>query len=186
MADKLLARIKPGKKGYTVKRYMFENTLYVATRGWYEVSPATADKLRKLHQDDTDTDSPKIFQVATREEAVQIEEQEAEQQERATAARPNRVPSSSGAMTARQRERGGDLATSDLPANQKEEPMLDPDPEGEELAQQPDEQEGIAPIGRVTEDESKPRRRTVVTSPSTAATTPAMPAVVVPSKTSKK
>jgi hypothetical protein len=164
--DKRLARIRPGKKGFKVKRYMYKGTLYVATKGWYEVGPGVAEELRKLHQDEMDSDSPLLFDVVTREEALKIEQEETEQAHRAPATRPNRSTTVGGrAMTQRQKE-SGDLKTSDLPGHQQEDPpMLDPDPDGHELTG-PDEQDGIAPIGRVTDhekghdEETQPRRRT--------------------------
>lgn len=163
MADTMLARIRPGKKGFKVKRYMYGGTLYVAEKGWYEVGPAVAERLTKLHQDDQDPDSPLLFDVCTREEALRLEEEEREREERekkASVSRPNRVSSPSRAITERQRTRqgGGDLSSGDLPQNQKDEPMLDPDPDGEEVEKTPDEGEGVVPVGRVEGDAKEPAR----------------------------
>jgi hypothetical protein len=171
---------------------MYEGTLYVATRGWYEVGDETARKLEKLHADDNDPDSPRLFDVATREEAQRMEEEEAERIERASAAKPNKRAAVAGRVEGGYRgmalpisrptepgTSGGDLASHELTGTAKTIAMLDPDPDGAEL--DPDgsgdpENEGIANVGRVFEHQPSGdkggRRRTSATTPVQTDTSP--------------
>lgn len=59
------ARLKPisARKGTTVKTYIFGGVRFLAERGWYEVSDDLADRLRELHQEHGDEDSPYLFDV---------------------------------------------------------------------------------------------------------------------------
>lgn len=150
-----LVRIRPGRKGFKVKRYMYRGTRYDAERGWYRVGLALAMELEKFHQDHYDDESPKLFQVCTDEEAATIDEAESKKAEKAPATRPHQV---AAVRTRRERARAGAVTTADLPANQNDDEdleeeaveMLDPDPEGAELADAPDEAEGVAHVGRVS------------------------------------
>lgn len=73
-----LARLKPlnERKGYKVNVYMTDGARFIVERGWYEVSDELAAKLRELHQDHYDPESPELFDVCTREEAMRLEESE--------------------------------------------------------------------------------------------------------------
>lgn len=150
--ETMLVRIRPVRKAKApkVQRYMFEGQRYDADRGWYEVSKRTAEKLKKLNQDHYDPDSPPVFDVCTKDEAVQVEEREARAAERATAVRPNVTN-----RAARRQQRGaagtaGAFTTRDLDrvrkAREEDAEMLDPDPDGLEL----EEDEGVETnIGRL-------------------------------------
>lgn len=136
--ETMLVRIRPVRKAKAprVRRYMFEGQRYDADRGWYEVSARTAKKLKKLNQDHYDPESPPIFDVASKEDAVKLEEQEARAAERATAKRPNITDR----RIARRQQRNpgtGALTTRDIErqrqARHEDAEMLDPDPDGEEL-----------------------------------------------------
>jgi hypothetical protein len=128
--NQMLVRIRPVRKAKAprVRRYMFENQRYDADRGWYAVSARTAEKMRKLNQDHYDPDSPPVFDVATREEAMKIEENEAKRAERATAVRPN-VLNAREQRRAERRGAGGAFTTRDIHrvAAAKHEDAYDPD-----------------------------------------------------------
>lgn len=90
----LLARLKPYnvRKGHTTRIYSIDGTRFYEERGWYEVSDDLGDKLRDLHQDHYDLDSPDLFDVCTQEEAEELERREAKQVEvKSTARRPVNV-----------------------------------------------------------------------------------------------
>lgn len=159
MAETRLVRIRPSKKGFTVKRYTYKSTIYDAERGWYEVPLHLANELEKLHQDHYDEDSPMLFDVVTRDKAVQIEESEKEALERAPATNPNQVEGRRKTIVTRDgmERTSGDLTTADLPANQpREGAMLDPDPEGLAVAEASDTGEGVVAVGKVSDEESNP------------------------------
>jgi hypothetical protein len=159
----MLVRIKPDKRGvFRIKRYMFEGSLYLAAKGWYLVNPETAELLKELRHNDLDSDSQKLFDVCTRDEATKLEEDEAEQVERATAGRPHRM----NAVENRKRidanglptnAGGGNIGIADLdPKNRTDDgQMIDPDPEGTELRMQAETQQGVVPVGRVSEREAR-------------------------------
>lgn len=161
--DDMLVRIKPDKRGvFRIKRYMFEGSLYLASKGWYLVNPETAELLKDLRHNDLDSDSQKLFDVCTRDEAMQLEADEAEQVERATAGRPHRM----NAVENRKRidanglptnAGGGNIGIADLdPKNRTDDgQMIDPDPEGTELRMQAETKDGVVPMGRVTDRTSR-------------------------------
>jgi hypothetical protein len=159
----LLARLKPynEKKRHLTRVYMIDGARFFSERGWYEVSDALGEKLKVLHQDYHDDDSPMLFDVCTPEQAEKIDEKESAVVEtKASARRPaqaeirRRVQSLTNAES-------GDMTSDDVktpkaeqpmldPEEGKEQPpMLDPDPEGKELSED-DEDEGRAvAVGRV-------------------------------------
>lgn len=73
-----LARLKPlnERKGHKVKLYMIAGLRFYVERGWYEVSDEIAEKLRGLHQDHYDLESPLLFDVVTPAEAETMERSE--------------------------------------------------------------------------------------------------------------
>ena len=75
----MLIRVKPynKKRGCLVQRYTCKGTRYEARLGWYEVDDATAKYLATVHQIDGDVDSPKVFDVMSKEEAIKMEKVEA-------------------------------------------------------------------------------------------------------------
>jgi hypothetical protein len=158
----MLARLRPGKKGFPVLRHMYKGSLYEARKGWYEVTPVMARKLEKLHVDPRDEESPLMFNVATVEEAQEIDANERKKVERATPERPNRQTT----VTKQGRQRGV-VTTRDLPqdepddedeveAESDEPAMLDPDPDGDELKEPEAVEEGLVPVGRVAAPTPKP------------------------------
>lgn len=76
----LLARLKPfsERKGYLTRIYSIDGYRFYAERGWYEVSDALGEKLKELHQQHYDEESPYLFDVATEEDATKIDEKESE------------------------------------------------------------------------------------------------------------
>lgn len=127
----LLARLKPynEKKNQLTRTYMIDGARFYEDRGWYEVDDALGEKLRDLHQDHYDEDSPFLFDVATPEEAERLEQKEAKQQAeqlRATSRNPallgegrRRVQAQNAAKLSNQGEPGGggDLTTAEFSAN---------------------------------------------------------------------
>jgi hypothetical protein len=145
-----LARLKPlnERKGYKVRVYMFEGARFMVERGWYEVPDDLAVKLRLLHQEHYDLDSPMLFDVCTPEEAERLEESERRvaHTERATVSRPASVQR---ATTTTTESSGGDLTSADLkqPAT-----MIDPADEDDEV-----EDEGrVTEVGKVTRPSAAP------------------------------
>ena len=72
-------RIKPfnPKKGYKVRTYTYGGTKYVEEQGWYQVADdKLAAELRELTQAAYDGESPPLFDVCTRDEALAIEKRE--------------------------------------------------------------------------------------------------------------
>jgi len=163
MANTRHVRIRPGRKGFKVKRYCYKGTIYDAVRGWYRVPQHLAEELAELHQDEYDEESPMLFDVVTQERAAEIDENEKAAVERATAAAPNQVEPGRRrtvvTRAGRERVGSGDLTTADLPENQEREgAMLDPDPDGEELEATSEHGEGVVPVGRVTLDDPPPQQ----------------------------
>lgn len=162
----LLARLKPynERKGHLTRTYMIDGARFFVDRGWYQVSEDLGAKLRTLHQDHYDEDSPLLFDVCTPAEAEKLERAEQKQvEEKATPRRPAQVVTrSSRAQVASATASGnesGDLTSADLKSPPA---MLDPDPDGKEL-EEPDADEGRAvEVGRVSGGRTqppKPRRR---------------------------
>lgn len=160
----LLARLKPynEKKRHLTRVYTIEGARFFGERGWYEVSDALAEKLKVLHQDYHDDDSPMLFDVCTPEQAEKIEEKESEVVEtKASARRPAQAEIRQRVQRLTNPSESGDMTSDDVktpkaaePVNAepegKEQQMLDPDPEGKELSED-DEDEGRAvAVGRVS------------------------------------
>lgn len=106
-----LVRLKPfnEKKGYLVRVYMIEGIRFHEERGWYEVPDDLAEKLRELHQDHYDEDSPLLFDVCTPKQAEKLDAKAAEVEEvKASARKPAQVARS------RSLESGGDMSTADI------------------------------------------------------------------------
>lgn len=179
----LLARLKPynERKGHLTRTYMIDGSRFFVDRGWYEVPDALGEKLRELHQDHHNEDSPYLFDVGTQAEAEKIEQKEVEAETKATARRPATVtgarrvapPSPWPSIPSSNSETQGDITTADIaakptgstavtpPVEESAHPdLLDPAPEGEDL----EADDGrIREVGRVGFDESskspKERRR---------------------------
>jgi len=141
----MLVRLKPinERKGFVVRTYMVEGARFYVDRGWYEVDDSLADKLSNLHQNYDDPDSPPLFDVLSRSAAEALEQQEIDREAnaRASASRPatpagsRRVSTPGRARTGRA-EGEGDLTSADVTGRR---PLLDPDPDGEELVNENDE-----------------------------------------------
>jgi hypothetical protein len=89
----MLVRIKPidRKAGHTTSRYMIRKQRFFENQGWYRVPIAFAEVLKKKHVNG-DVRLPKIFDVCTRDEALELERREKaakEKQERASASKPH-------------------------------------------------------------------------------------------------
>ena len=105
-----LIRLKPfdAKKGHVIRRYTAFQTTFEEHKGWYRVSDHVAAYLATVHQMADDEDSPRAFDVCTKEEAERIDAAEKKKaEERARAAEPN-------VATARDVSALGDLTTADL------------------------------------------------------------------------
>lgn len=137
----LLARLKPlnERKGHRVRIYMYEGARFYVDRGWYEVDEALAEKLRDLHQDYDDPDSPDLFDVCTREEAERLEQAEIDREasERASVARPAKVVNVRQTLGRRvpiekDPYEGNDLTSAEVRAGGGSKPqqeMIDPEPD---------------------------------------------------------
>jgi len=183
MADTMLVRLKQPlnpKKGIKVQRYMFEGIRFEAEAGWYEVSMDLANKLKDLHQEHYDEDSPKLFDVTTADGAVRIEEADvarAEAQKRAAASKPHKVGHPIPRGSVRKPKSSTTMTTDDLdhpkpPGETEDDPeedleedlghetdsvepkMIDPAPEGEDAAGEPDGR--VHSVGRVTSAGNNP------------------------------
>ena len=150
-----LARLKPynEKRGHVVRIYMIAGLRFDVDRGWYEVDDALAEELSKLTQNYDDPESPELFDVVTKEKAEQMEQAEADAEERAkaTARRPASPSAGRPSRSSRTSDERGDLSSSDVATATTEPPaMLDPDPDGEELAESAPESERVVEVGRVS------------------------------------
>lgn len=159
----LLARLKPynPKKRHLVRCYMIDGVRFYEERGWYEVSDSLADKLRDLHQDHYDLDSPLLFDIMTPEQAEQLEQAELDREAnaKATARRPATPVNTRPQRAARVAEETGDLTSAEVVGKPAVPAMIDPDPEGEELLENEDEGR-IVEVGRVVKKEpDAPRTR---------------------------
>lgn len=132
----LLARLKPynEKRNQLTRTYMIDGARFYVDRGWYEVPDALGEKLRDLHQDHYDPDSPFLFDVGTPEEAQAIEDRETRQAEealRATARNPailgegrrrsTAIAAANAQKLSNQGEpgRGGDVTTAEFSGGQR-------------------------------------------------------------------
>lgn len=149
----LLARLKPYnvKKGHLTRIYMIDSARFYEERGWYEVPDDLGEKLRGLHQDHYDEDSPDLFDVCTPEQAEALEARELKAVEvKATAKKALKIPSTRFQDRVRElttpRDESGDLTSDELkptPAT-----MIDPADDDDD---KPDEDEGRAvEVGRVS------------------------------------
>lgn len=153
----LLARLKPYnvKKGHLTRIYMIDGARFYEERGWYEVPDGLGEKLRELHQDHYDEDSPELFDVCTPEQAEALEQREAKAIEvKATAKKALKISDSTlrervRALTTRERSpenESGDLTSAELKPTPA---MIDPVDDDDDA--KPDEDEGRAvEVGRVT------------------------------------
>lgn len=148
--EELLVRLKPlhERKGHKLQVYMYEGMRFQVERGWYRVARSLAEKLRALHQEHYDDESPLAFDVCTEEEALKLEEKERREavNQRATvsqAANAQRVSPRLGEGG------GGDMTTSDLkPASTD---MLDGADEDDDDTSDPEDGR-LQEVGRVSQD----------------------------------
>jgi hypothetical protein len=123
----LLARLKPynERKGHLTRTYMIDGSRFFVDRGWYEVPDALGEKLRDLHQDHHNEDSPFLFDVGTQAEAERLEQREVEAETKATARRPATAsggrravaqPSPWPSIPSSNSETQGDITTADIAA----------------------------------------------------------------------
>lgn len=169
-----LVRLKPfdPKRGFVVRRYIFEHKRYEVESGWYEVDDATGAKLKLLLQNEDDLSSKDLFDVCEPGEARALEERERVAAERAaqraSAARPHRTDAPArAAMTTRdlvRSSRAGDA----LPETDRKmiDPVEDDEEEAEAAAAAEREAAGAAPkdreagrlasIGAVNDEDTRP------------------------------
>jgi len=77
-------RLKPyqPKKGFTTKTYTFRGHRFEESKGWSQVNDdALVAELRELHQKPYDDQSPALFDVCTKEEALALERSERRKKE---------------------------------------------------------------------------------------------------------
>lgn len=162
----LLARLKPfnERKGHLTRTYMVEGARFFVDRGWYEVTNDFGSKLKLLHQDHYDLDSPLLFDVCTAKEAEELEENERKVVEvKATPRQPAKALTrgETNKLQARVREltspESGDLTSADVTTPPA---MLDPDPEGKELDDSVAEEGRAVEVGRVAKSSPPPKQRT--------------------------
>jgi hypothetical protein len=151
----LLARLKPYnvKKGHLTRIYMIDGARFYEDRGWYEVPDDLGEKLRVLHQDHYDDDSPDLFDVCTADEAEALEARELKAVEvKATAKKALKISDSTlrervRALTSREPDESGDLTSAELkPAPAA---MIDPADDDDDKAADEDEGRAVE-VGRVT------------------------------------
>lgn len=89
----MLARVKPYNKrrGQLVRRITIGHVRYDESRGWYAVSNDVAERLRDVRVNNSDLESPLVFDVATRSEAEALMEQERMAREKASPSNPNKI-----------------------------------------------------------------------------------------------
>lgn len=88
-----LVRIKPynAKAGHKILSYTYAGVKYLENRGWYRLEDdSLADELAELKAGDGRYD-PEVFDVMSEEEAVELEQEETFQKEKAKAAQANEV-----------------------------------------------------------------------------------------------
>lgn len=91
-ADVMLVRIKPfnKNKGNLCRRYTYRGTKFEVDRGWYEIPAWVAEEMKDLRHP---SNGNKIFDVATYEGAVEIDEEEAAEEVARPADKPNKPAS---------------------------------------------------------------------------------------------
>jgi hypothetical protein len=150
----MLARLKPynPKKGHLTRIYMFDGNRFYEERGWYEVPDDLAEKLRGLHQEHYDEDSPDLFDVCTPEEAEALERRDAKALEvKSTPRAPaNIIGERVRALNSRREtSESGDLTSDDV--KQTPPKMVDPAEDEADAEADTDEDEGRAiEVGRVS------------------------------------
>lgn len=91
-------RLKPydRKRGHVLRTYCIYGVRFLEKRGWYEVPKSLAKKLETIPQRPTDENSPRAFDVKTKEEAeiVDVKAQETPVRREAKDANPVRVQAS--------------------------------------------------------------------------------------------
>lgn len=147
-----LVRLKPVQpnKGITVQRYSFRGALYDGKHGWYRITDVNlVRELQRLTQKEHDPESPKLFDVATEEEAAEIDRRE--RTTRGSAAMPTRAPGRSMASGERARPRRNVTSTADLREEDEEDPPPAPKPPRSRAAEpEPEEDE----VGKMDDDDS--------------------------------
>lgn len=88
-----LARIHPlnPATGHTLRRYSVSGSnypIFEIDKGWYEVSNAMADRLKKILTNPRNPYSPPVFQIMTHEQAAALDEVEGDRVATATAPVP--------------------------------------------------------------------------------------------------
>lgn len=162
--EELLVRLKPlnERKGHNLKVYMVEGARFNVERGWYRVPADFGERLRDVHQDHYDEESPFAFDVCTEEQARKLEEKERRElmNERATVSQPSTVQRVSPRKHDVVRG-GGDMTTADLnPVDDDEPAMIDGADEDDEDV---DEDDGrLTEVGKVA---SSGGRRPTTTRP---------------------
>ena len=152
----MLVRLKPlnPRRGVFCRRYMFRGFRFDVTLGWYEVSDDLAAELKNLTQHDSDPEGVRLFDVMTREEAKAEDEKERVKTPGKSSAD---APRAVDIAQARRRDR---VVVEEAKEGESL-PMLDPDPDGSELADEPNTPEDVKLVGLITTDDvkSKPRSR---------------------------
>ena len=128
----LLARLKPfnERKGHLARTYTIDGNRFFVERGWYEVPDDLGLKLRDLHQDHYNPDSPFLFDVCTPSQAQALDDKEnAVVETKASARRPARIERSRSGerlpINNAGEGEGGDTTTGDVARR--------PQPSGERL-----------------------------------------------------
>jgi hypothetical protein len=171
-----LVRLRPrsGKKNAArfPLRYTINGIRFEAERGWYRLTDlAFAAKLKALRLHEEDPDSPRIFDVCTEEEALALQAKEKRSQTRRDVedadaisakdvapvkgrrARAVTAADATGKADPEPEEGGGD----DEDLADGEPAMIDPDPDGEDLAEGGDDQEGVEAVGKLDDEPEEPK-----------------------------
>lgn len=156
----MFVRLKPynPRKGYVRRRQMVEGVRFDVDHNWYRIDDhAFAERLRAMTQDDADPDSAALFDVCTEAEARAIQERERERKgaasvDDAVASKPETARKRSASTVTTKDAK----ASADWPEDMNgDQPMIDPDPNGDELDGDPTPPRA-SEIGKIPDEPAAP------------------------------
>jgi len=137
----MFVRLKPynPRRGHVRRRQMVEGVRFDGEHNWYRIDDhAFAERLRVMTQDENDPESAALFDVCTEAEARAIQERERERKGSAS------VDDAAASTPEVARKRGASTVTTkdtkpaaDWPDDMNGGEMIDPDPNGDDLAGDP-------------------------------------------------
>jgi hypothetical protein len=162
----MFVRLKPynPRRGYVRRRQMVEGVRFDVDHNWYRIDDhAFAERLRAMTQDESDPESPALFDVCTESEARSIQERERERKgsasvDDAAASKPEAARRPASTVTTKDTRRAGQDWPDDMNGDGSD--MIDPDPDGKELGGDPTPPRA-SEIGKLPpepESDAKPER----------------------------